>query len=215
NQVAERMAAIRPEATCGVYAYVDTWDPPSFELHPNVKIFICQERYVTVDPVLREHLRDHRRSWEQVAHHVETYDYIYGNSYSAPRMFLSRIEQNYREITENGTQHMYGELHPGWGEGPKSWVIGKLLWNPQRSAERLTREWCQAAVGQRAAAHLDSYYRSWERIWEREISKSSWFDQSPRPGMYQPFFPFQDPSYLEGVPLVELPRMKQCMDRVV
>lgn len=215
NKVAERMAKIHPDKTCGVYAYVNTWDPPSFELHPNVIIFLTQERLVWATAADAARDRAHHEAWQRVAHRIGWYDYQYGMGYSAPRITTGLVAEQYRWAAQHGVADTYVEVQPFWGEGPKPWVTSKLLWNPHRSPEQLTREWCDRSVGQRSGAHLAAYFRLWERIWTRDIPGGEWFRNKPREDFYINFFPFQDPSYLEDVDLSALPALRALMDGVV
>jgi len=215
NKVAERMAKTHPDKTCGVYAYVNTWDPPSFELHPNVIVFLTQERLVWASAADAARDRAHHEAWQRVAHRIGWYDYQYGMGYSAPRITTGLVAEQYRWAAQHGVADTYVEMQPLWGEGPKPWVTSKLLWNPRRSPEELTREWCDRAVGPRAGARLAAYYRAWERIWTRDIPRGEWYRNKPREGFYINFFPFQDPSYLEDVDPSALPALRALMNGVV
>ncbi|WP_409345025.1 hypothetical protein [Paenibacillus sp. MBLB4367] len=57
--------------------------------------------------------------WERAATLTGWYDYIYGNPYMVPRMYLHQAADNYRYALEHGVAVQYAELYPNWGEGPK------------------------------------------------------------------------------------------------
>ncbi|WP_169738901.1 DUF4838 domain-containing protein [Jiangella gansuensis] len=209
NEVTSRVTAQHPDLKFGLLAYHELEVPPPFDLHPSVIPFLTEDRYAWVDPVTRQYREDQLLAWSQRATELGTYDYLYGSPYAVPRMYLSLLGEVYTTSHDVGVRYHYSELYPNWGEGPKPWVVSRLLWEPGADVTALVDEWCSRAVGDQAAASLSAYYRLWEDVWMTQISQSPWFI---RRRTYQPF---DSPSYLSSVDIATLDQAASLMDDVV
>src|SRR5690606_12497197 len=96
---------------------------------------------------------------------------------------------------DNNIKDYYSEIYPNWGEGPKYWLLTKLLWNPKLDIESLEIRWYNMAVGDEAAFYLKSYFDIWEKYWEITMKDKEWFNRKST------FLPFNDVGYLEYVTL--------------
>lgn len=195
RDVAEIVHSKYPEHLLGLLAYNSVIDPPTFQLPPNVAPMVTRDRYRWVSPELATTDKALLKRWLAVSQNVGLYDYAYGQFYTAPRIHTAATAAAYRWAADHGVKHFYAELYPLWGEGPKEWVIAKLMWNPSASAERLSIDWARNAVGPRAARHLIEYQRIWENVWTKRVPATSWF----RAGQGLVYFYFYEASYLDAV----------------
>ncbi|CAM3491143.1 DUF4838 domain-containing protein [Occultella aeris] len=209
NEVAARVTAVHSDMRFGLLAYHDLEVPPPFELHPSVIPFLTEDRYAWIDPETRQYREDQLLEWSQRATELGTYDYLYGSPYAVPRMYLPLLADVYRTTYDLGVRYHYAELYPNWGEGPKPWVVPRLLWDPNADVSGLVADWCRRAVGDSAAVELAAYYQIWEDVWSNEIAQSPWFIGR------RTYQPFDSPSYLAAVAPSTLDQAKALMEDVV
>src|SRR5699024_1286393 len=59
NKVVEQVVEVYPDKWFGAYAYQNTMDPPSFEVHPNVVPIITKDRLSWIDEDVQEDGHQH------------------------------------------------------------------------------------------------------------------------------------------------------------
>src|SRR5690625_3247356 len=97
------------------------------------------------------------------------------------------------------------------GEGPKVWLLAKLLWDPHQDVEALLREWYERAVGQEAAPYLATFYDLWEQFWLERVVETPWFQRSKG----STYLPFSNPSYLQYVTEDDIKNSLRLLNEVV
>jgi len=198
NQVvAQVVAAGHGDKTFGILAYTEVADPPAgnFTLAPQVIPFLTRDRYGWVDPVAEQADKDRLARWKQVATRVAWYDYLYGAPYTVPRVFPHQMAEMLAHGAAQDVMSIYAELYPNWGEGPKHWLLTKLLWNPNQDVDTLLDEWYERTVGPAAAPHLKQYYEAWENFWTTVAPQTPWFSR----GRDLVYFQFDKPDYLATI----------------
>jgi len=215
NQVAAGVATEYPDKYFGLLAYANVYDPPSFPLHPNVIPILTDDRYTWEDPVMEQAGKQGMANWLQSAQHIAWYDYLYGSPYIVPRVFNERLAENLRYAAQQGVVGYFGEAYPNFAEGPKWWLLMKLLWNPELDEESLKQEWYMRAVGDAAAPDLASYYAFWEQFWLTHIFETEWYkgwyNSSPR----NPYLPFYLSSYAQDITVEDLETSRALLEAVV
>jgi hypothetical protein len=195
NRVVEGVLRVHPDKWFGVLAYDEVYDPPSFPLHPRVVPFVTKDRLSWADRRTAADDKALLAEWRSKSANVAWYDYLYGSPHLVPRMYVHLMADNYRYASRLGVVAHYGELYPNWGEGPKPWIAAKLMWDPQLDADGLLREWCERAVGSKAAPDLVAYYAIWEKFWTKTAPRTSWFEGSKT----STYLAFDSADYLEAV----------------
>lgn len=198
NQVVSQVvAAGHGDKTFGLLAYTNVADPPagSFTLDPHVVPFITRDRYGWVDSAFETADKARLARWKQVATRVAWYDYPYGAPYAVPRVFPHQMAETLSHGAAQDVMSVYTELYPNWGEGPKHWLLTKLLWNPNRNVDTLLDEWYERAVGPAAAPYLKQYYAAWENFWTTTVPQTNWFERARN----LVYFQFDRPDYLAAV----------------
>ena len=171
----------------GLLAYYNVATPPKFRLNNNVIPFIAYER-IRWD----NNNFDFKNSieWSKVSNNLGWYDYTYGYNYLIPRIYNKTINNYLRWAIKNNIKHYYTEAYPNWAEGPKYWILAKLLWEPNQDVQKLEEEWYIKFCGKESAVFLKKFYNIWEDYWTISIHKSNWYNEKTT------FLPFNDLRYM-------------------
>lgn len=213
NAVVEKVLLKHPGKWFGTLAYNSNSTPPTkISIHPNIVPFITYDRMRWGDPALRDAGHRLNEQWEKASPTLGYYDYVYGISYLLPRVYFHGMQEYLSWGAAHHVRHYYGELYPNWGEGPKPWLLTKLLWNPDQSVDVLLDDWYSHFAGAAAAPKLRAFYAIWEKFWTTDIFKSRW--NSSR-GQYLPFN--TSPIYLLDVKATDVAQadklMRQALQR--
>lgn len=196
NEVVERVAKTYPDKWFGLLAYLCNFDPPTrVKVNPRLIPFICFERLRWNDPEVRAKDQANTERWGKVASTMGWYDYAYGSNYLLPRVWPHLMQVYLSWAKKAGVDYYYAELYPNFGTGPNSWVLTRLLWNPDQDVDGLLDDWYRSAAGEEAAPFLRRYFEIWEHFWTEEIYSSSWYRASDQ---FLPFFSVP-PDYLLDV----------------
>jgi hypothetical protein len=168
------------------------------------------DRMKWVDPEIERKGYEITRQWTQKASTLGWYDYIYGTPYMLPRVYFHKNAEYLRYAADQGVKAMYAEAYPNWGEGPKLYMIAKLMWNPEQDLSSLLNDWYIMAVGKKAAPYLEQYYQQWERFWTIRVPNSRWFSN-----MGGQFLAFHTPEYLDWVTFNDMEKSRKLLETVV
>jgi hypothetical protein len=163
-------------------------------VEPHLIPFLTYERLKWADIEIQDSGRQLSSSWSNLCRSIGWYDYDYGLDYLVPRVWFHEMHKYLTWGAEHRVKYYYAELYPNWGEGPKSWVLTKLLWNPYLNVDSLLNVWYVRAGGDKAAVKLKEFYSLWENFWTKIIPETPWFKKN---GQYLPYY---DRSYLNYVP---------------
>jgi hypothetical protein len=209
NAIVQRVSKQYPGKTFGTLAYNNLAEAPDkVKLEPNIVPFITYERMRWGLPALYQQGQRITAQWAQVAANIGWYDYDYGAPYLVPRVWFHLMKDYLSWGAKNKVRYYYAELYPNWGEGPKAWVMSKLLWNPDQDVDALLNDWYVNAVGTAAAPKLRDFYATWETFWTKDVYNSAhatWYKSNGQ------FLPFNDPVYLMDVPEAYVTKCDQLM----
>lgn len=215
SEVVERVLKIHPDKWFGAQAYRETLEPPvkMEQIPARLVPHITYERMRWSDPALKEFDQKLTQEWAKVAPTLGWYDYTYGLSYQVPRVWFHLMQEYLAWGADHNVRSYHADYLPNWsGEGPKTWVMQKLLWNPYQDVDALLDDWYRHAVGEQAAPLLREYYSLWEKFWTEDILTSSWNrGEGEDTGLY---LPFQNPGYLMDIPESYLERSDELMNAV-
>ena len=166
NQVADGIRKEFPGKFIASLAYGDgTQEPPSkITLRPNV--IPC-----VVIPSMPHPLRS-VEGWAKKAGSLYAYFHLHGRD--NPKLHARAFADYVRFLKKNKVVGICGELHPALPklngsyeiDGPRSWLVAKLVWNPDRDPAMLLKEFCKKFYGP-AAAPMERYYQVLEKAWSR------------------------------------------------
>jgi hypothetical protein len=196
NAVAKKVLAVYPDKYFGLLAYNNVAEPPSTSIGVNAHVipFLTYERLRWSDPKLEQQGHLVTEAWAKESDVLGWYDYVYGLDYLVPRVWFHRMQDYLKWGSQNKVKYYYAELYPNWGEGPKPWIMGKLLWNPNYNVDSLLNTWYISFAGKKAAPKLKSFYHVWEQFWSKDIFNSSWNYDTHQ------YLNFTVLSYLSAVP---------------
>lgn len=166
-----------PNKKFGLLAYLNVTDPPSFQLATNVVPYIAYESTILQDRSAGNMVYDLLGRWNKKASSFGIYDYVYGYTYVVPRPNYSLISSYIKNAKNLGAEHYYAEYYPGWVDGPKAWLIGKLTWNSTLDYRALLDIWYSKAFGMESASCMKEFYELWEKVWTDQIYGSKWWNK--------------------------------------
>lgn len=216
NAVAAKVLLKYPDKWFGTLAYNEIADPPKeVEINPHIVPFLTYERLFWLDPELKEHNINIQDRWEKVSAALGWYDYKYGLMYMAPRVYPHYAQKVLQYGQAHHVRYYHAELYPNWGEGPKPWILAKLLWDPNQNVDALIDDWCEHAVGKAAASPLKQYYAIWEIFWTQKIQGTDFWNKSYGVNKLQrEYLSFNDLSYLKEIPENTITQSDGLMDEV-
>jgi hypothetical protein len=165
NKIAKAVYAKYPDRYIGVLAYQTTELPPPFKLEPNVIPFITETRGNWIYRGAKEFDLKLTAAWLKCAKHIGVYEYYEGMGYSTPNIYSHDIAEYLQFVAKHSHGEplgFYTESYANWGlDGPKLWILEKLLWNPFQNVDQLRHQWCAAVFGP-AAAPMEKYFSQLE-----------------------------------------------------
>ena len=211
NRVLEEVCREYPKLLVSAFAYVETYLPPSFKLHPNAVVYLTIDINSCVDPELREKHRKVIAEWGSKADLLGLWDYSWGYPYPAPRVFLPVHMEMLKHLFENNAKAYYGEcwVHDAL-EGPKQYLIAKMLWDSNQDMEKLENEWYVRCVGEKAAPFLKAYYKVWTDYFSGAAMQTPWFKSAVNVYMTYP-----DISCVYGLKESDFQAADEAMKQVV
>ncbi|HWL52584.1 MAG TPA: DUF4838 domain-containing protein [Chthoniobacteraceae bacterium] len=195
NDVIAKVSKSYPDKIYGTLAYTSVFDPPKkVKVDRRIIPFLAYDRMQWLKPNLKQDDQARTERWSRAAANLGWYDYVYGAWYRLPRVYFNEMAEYLRWARNHNVRYYYAEAYPNWtGEGPKMWLMMKLLWNPDRDVDALLDDWCRHAVGAKAAPYLKAYFRNWETFWVEDAATSSWMVDG------KTYCNFADPGYLAHV----------------
>ncbi|MDE5676338.1 DUF4838 domain-containing protein [Phocaeicola sp.] len=177
NKLAERF----PDKEFSTLAYLYTMNPPKHvKPLPNVNIMLCDidcNREVT----LRENASGREfvkaiEGWSKISRNIFVWDYgINFDNYLAPFPNFHILADNIRLFRDHGANMHFSQVAGSRGGDfaeMRTWMVSKLMWNPELDTDDLTHTFLQGYYGD-AAPYLYQYIKvmegaligSGQRLW--------------------------------------------------
>jgi hypothetical protein len=168
NQVAKALQQSHPGKSVGTLGYLGTERPPSFPLERNIIVYLCDTRANWCDPANKARDLELVDAWLERIDHVGIYEYLYGMGYSIPRLYTRALADYLRHVgNKRPGAGFYAEIYSNHGlDGPKPWIVEKLLWNPNQDVDALMNQWATACFGP-ASEPMKKYFDLLEEAWMR------------------------------------------------
>ena len=214
NQVVGRVTAEFPGVTFSCLAYREVLEPPSFKLHPNIVPGLCFDFHACADPEIRARREKLISAWNDKCDHLAFYAYDYGDIYySLPRVYFSETRDMIKFFYNHKGAGAYTERsYFTFNEGPKIYLLLKLLENPDLDMEATLDDWYTACVGEKAAPYLRQYYDFWTDFWRTKAVKTSWWQSR---GATYLSLAGHFGTYMYGLGPDDMPHCRQLMEKVV
>lgn len=174
NQAADALKDEFPDKYIGTFAYQYTRHAPKgIKPHQNVVVRLCDIECCFAHPLNANCERNKSfvkdmRDWGRIAPHIFIWDYVVNfYQYLAPFPNFAVLAPNIRFFQMNHAigimeEAQYHGLYSEFSE-LRSWVLAKLLWNPQLNTAALVQEFINAYYGQ-AAPYIQQYYNSVQKL---------------------------------------------------
>ena len=179
NTIAEAVYKKYPNVYFTALAYREVLAPPSFKLHKMIVPQICLELAAMNDPKVAAQRRKFLKEWSAKASCLDLWDYAYGIKFFLfPRIYFKSHSRFLQEFYSFNCRAVYLECHPVLPfEGPKYYLMAKMMYDIKADPEKIVSDWCRAAVGAKSAPYLRQYYQFWEDYWTGEdIKKTDWYE---------------------------------------
>ena len=212
NRVARELKKSHPSLLIVSLAYSQVYQPPTFSMEDNVMIVLCVDVFSIVDKKIREKHEAIVRSWSSKAKRLGLWDYSWGWGYIPPRVYFDLHKEYLRFLHKHGGCYYFGESE-GFDlkDGPKYYLVHKLLWDIDSDVEKLLARWYEACVGKKAAPYLRKYFEHWENYYAGEtIRKTPWFKSKA-----STYMTFSDISHIYGIKNEDIAKARALMEKVV
>lgn len=172
NQVAQAIAKDYPDKLIGTMAYQYTLEPPTgLQAEDNVVIRISTSGACFAHPLTNrcndgearsDIFMDALQGWSKICKHIYVWDYVANFiQYSAPFPNFDVLAANLRLFHQYGAMGVMeqGQRSSMGGEFAelKSWVLAKLMWNPDQDADSLATVFINGYYG-KAAPQIGQYF---------------------------------------------------------
>lgn len=207
NEVVKKVRRVHPDKWIGCLAYNNVIEPPEKvdKLDDHLIPFICYERMRWANPELQKAGHELNMAWEKKVSALGWYDYAWGLNYLVPRVFPHEMQKYLRWGSEHKVKYYFSLLKSSIGEGPKSWLFAKLLWNPYQNVDSLLNIWYVGVSGKKAAPKLESFYKIWEKFWTEDIYHTKWNIMGDQ------YLPFTVANYANEIPESYIQQSDQLM----
>lgn len=174
SRAAREVAADYPDRMITAYAYQWCENAPSFDLPPNVAVYLTADRSFWHDSAFRAEDEDLIRRWTQRCSWVGLYDYYYGVPFAVPRLFTASSAASLQFAASNHVAGFHAGLHPFWAlDGPKAWLAAQLLWQVEQNPAALLDEYYEKFF-QEAQAPMRQFYDLCEAQWQNQGGRVTW-----------------------------------------
>ncbi|MFA6816110.1 MAG: DUF4838 domain-containing protein [Lentisphaeria bacterium] len=172
NQVAEELEKDYPDVIVDTLAYYYTTDAPKTEIKPRHNVLVC------FTPILADFghpmngsgvnnpnndFADNLRKWHSMGANIAIWNYIANYlNYFIPHPNFRNLGSDLRFFRDNGAKIVFQEDGPNGSElsnfSPlRTWVVSKLLWNPELKTADLIDEFMKGYYGKAAPAVKESF----------------------------------------------------------
>ncbi len=167
DKVCGEVAKTHPDRRIGGLLYsAGTITPPPFRAHKNFIGYIPNDRSrYLFDANFRKKELELLKSWSEVCSALGIYEWYYGSGFEVPRYYPHTMQAVLKDGYELGVRGFYAEAYPNWGlDGPKLWIMCKLLWDVDADIDALLTDYCRKFFGP-AAEPMKSYFNRLEQCW--------------------------------------------------
>ena len=167
NQVADEVKKVHPDKFVGTFAYLYGRKPPvGIVPRDNVVIRLCNFSCCWAHPMdagcWNESFMEDLVGWKKIAKNLFIWDYIVDFAqYLAPYPNFQVLGPNIKVFRDNNAIGVFeeGQYQSGASEFQemKSWVVAKLLWDPEQDVNVLVKDFIEGFYG-KAAPRIQEYY---------------------------------------------------------
>lgn len=168
NQVADEVTKVHPDKFVGTFAYQYSRKPPvGIVPRDNVVIRLCNIECCFAHPLdagcpQNQSFMEDMEGWKKIAPHLFIWDYIVDYAqYVAPWPNFQVLAPNIKVFRDNNAIGIFEEAQyqsaASEFQEMKTWVVTKLLWNPEQNVNVLVSDFIRGFYG-KAAPKVQAYY---------------------------------------------------------
>jgi len=184
NAVADAVAKKHPDVLVGTLAYQYSRQPPRIvKPHPNVYIQLCTIECCTIHPIADPHCPRNVKfqkdivAWSKICDRIGIWNYLTNfSSYMSPCPNLRSLEANVRLFAANQVKGLFMQAVYDTPAGElsdlRNYLIGCMLWDPNRNARQWMNEFIDLYYGQAGdpiRSYLDTLH---DRVMEKHVHPS-------------------------------------------
>ena len=175
NRVAEALAGEFPTLRIGLLAYTGTIMPPRFSVHPSIVPMMTLDTLSSgMDPMVRARQDGVIARWGRKVRETGIWDYSWGGGYFIPRVDFAGHAARLKHLYANGGRAYFGENSmPDALDGPKTYLIARLLENIDADPDIILGEWYARFAGRAAERPLREIYTLAAEYWRSDSMKRS------------------------------------------
>lgn len=177
NLVAEGVTKVYPNMRFGLLAYRETQQAPDFKLHANVVPVLTFDLFSCIDPQVRKKHEKLIVAWSKKASRLGVWDYSWGARYWIPRVAYKCHAEMLKFLHKHNCRFYFGENEfVTISDGPKTYLVSKLLQNIHADPEAILNDWFRRCAGEKGAPHLKRYYKRCEDFYRSNaMRKTPWY----------------------------------------
>jgi len=163
NELARRI----PDKVISTLAYQYTRSAPSITLPlPNVNIMLCTIECDRSKPIAHDtgpgSFYNDLQSWSALTNNILIWDYVINFSHLlVPFPNFSVLAENLKMFRDAGVTMMFEQGLRGCSGGEmnelRTWLLAKLMWNPDQDTDSLINEFVHGYYGETAAPYILEY----------------------------------------------------------
>ncbi len=169
NRVAQEVHRDYPWRFLGCLAYKECRLPPrDLRLHEAIIPYLTSNRGAYVGLEFKRRDQALLEWWSRAARRIGIYEYAFGVGFAIPRIYSHVLQDAVQHALANNVRGFYAEVYPNWGlDGPKLWVLSRILWDPEVDVDAITAEWNERMFRE-AAEPMKRYFALYEEAWESQ-----------------------------------------------
>ncbi|MEO6906524.1 MAG: DUF4838 domain-containing protein, partial [Abditibacteriaceae bacterium] len=170
NKIADIVEKKYPDKRLGIlsYGYLRSLPAGSLKLNPMLVPYVTLGTANLFDPTTVQGFQPMLDKWAALSQRLGVYEYAYGGGFVIPRIYNKYLISNIQKQYGANADGFYAEAYPNWGlDGPKYWLMAKMLWNNKQDPNVLLNRYYTDMFGSAADA-MKQYFDYLENVWETQ-----------------------------------------------
>ncbi len=153
GKILDQARKVIPDAKIIILLYSDcTLNVPTLKIHPGI---------IGMGTKSADFAGFSRQGLKRIG----LWDHHLDRSYPLVRHFPKYMAERLRKLHKLGLSEYFGEVYMiHAANGPKQYILGRLLWDVNCDVDKVMMEYCTKAFGKEAAPHVKAYYDVWEAV---------------------------------------------------
>ena len=174
NRVIGEVEKEFPGIRYGALAYTGTVMPPPFPVNRKIVPMITLDTVLAaMDPETTARQNDIIRRWGEKVDEIGIWEYNWGRPFCVPRVNFAASAARLKFLYANGGRAYFSENNGDMLDGPKTYLVSRLVEDIDRDPAAVLDEWYARFAGAAAAPELKALYSACEAYWTSDAMKRS------------------------------------------